>query len=89
MALELSTTKENFTALLTKLGEDLARDIRFEVRPDLPTVLDWRDSSGALMMASLTIYRDRPLLILYKGQDIDPHFLDWEFARDMGVVREA
>ena len=89
MALELSTTKENFSELMTTLGEDLAGRVWYIGDYKKTRWLHWKDSSGDLVSACLTLFQDRPLLAVWKGQDVQERFLDWEFARDMGVVREA
>ena len=89
MALELSTTKENFSKLITMLGEDLAGRVWYIGDYGRTRWLYWEDSGGDLISACLTIFQDRPLLAVWKGQDVQERFLDWELARDMGVVREA
>ena len=89
MALALSTTKENFSKLMTTLGEDLAGHIWYVDAYGKTRWLYWKDSGGELVSACLTIFQDRPLLAVWKGQDVQERFLDWELARDMGVVREA
>ena len=89
MALKLSTTKENFSKLMTALGEDLAGHIWYIGDYEKARWLYWKDSSGDLISACLAIFQDRPFLAVWKGQDVQERFLDWELARDMGVVREA
>ena len=89
MALKLSTTKENFSKLMTTLGEDLAGHIWYIGDYEKTRWLYWKDSGGDLLSACLAIFQDRPFLAVWKGQDVQERFLDWEFARDMGVVREA
>ena len=89
MALALSTTKENFSKLMTTLGEDLAGRVWYIGDYEKTRWLHWKDTNGDLLSACLTLFQDRPLLAVWKGQDVQERFLDWELARDMGVVREA